>query len=156
MRIQRSCFALFGPRRFGPPAWGFGLALGFFCTAVGRVGLALASVLPPTPMILGSYVVLNLGQGMSSTLLKTLMSAHAGVGRRGLQLGLLTTCEKVAGIVGPLAAGPLYASPFGPAAPACAAALVAAVGGCVTFASASQLRAVSEASHRLSQEKKDT
>ena len=45
-----------------------------------------------------------------------------------VQLGLLSTCEKVAGIIGPLVAGPLYASRFGPAAPAWAAALVAVAG----------------------------
>ena len=36
------------------------LCLGFFCTGLGRLGLAMAVTLPPTATILGSYVVLNL------------------------------------------------------------------------------------------------
>ena len=70
------------------------LALAFWSTAVGRVGLAVASVLPPTPLIIGSYAILNLGQGMNHTLLKALMSSLAGEERLGLLLGLLASTDR--------------------------------------------------------------
>ena len=57
------------------------------------------------------------------------------------QHGLLASCEKVAGVIGPLAAGPLY-SHAGAAAPACASALVALLGGGATLLFASRLRAL--------------
>ena len=136
------------------------LVLGFVCTGLGRFGLAAASMLPPTPTILASYVVCNFGQasrpsavrdsfhirrylgwqGMTATLLKSLMGNASRPGRRGLQLGLLASCEKIAGIVGPLAAGPLYSSQFGSATPAWAAGLFALAGGCTAAFVSSELR----------------
>ena len=60
------------------------------------------------------------------------------------QHGLLASCEKVAGVIGPLAAGPLY-SHAGAAAPAWASGLVALLCACVPALFAADLRASSRA-----------
>eukprot|EP00966_Prymnesium_polylepis_P097694 2262796-Prymnesium_polylepis.1 len=109
------------------------LLIAFLCTAAGRLGLAAASWLPPTPTAVCSYIVLNLGQGLTSTLLKALMGRAAEGDRRGLLLGLLSSCEKLAGVIAPLAGGPIYSSALGRAAPACASALVALAGACIAL-----------------------
>jgi len=84
------------------------LALAFWSTAVGRMGLAAASVLPPTPLIVGSYAILNLGQGMNHTLLKALMSSAAGEERLGLLLGLLASTDRLMGVLTPLLSGSIW------------------------------------------------
>ena len=50
------------------------LCYALLCTGIGRVGLACATFGYPTLAIVSSYPILNLGQGMSHTLLKALMS----------------------------------------------------------------------------------
>ena len=118
------------------------LLLAFVCTAVGRLGLGAASWLPPTPTVVASYVILNLGQGLTSTILKALVGLAASDDRRGLLLGLLSSCEKLAGVLAPLAGGPIYGSTLGHAAPAFASALVAFLGAATVWASAALLRGV--------------
>lgn len=99
-------------------------------TAVGRLGLATASsatVNRPTLMIALSYPILNLGQGMTHTLLKTLMAQAASENTRGLMLGALGSVDKSFGVLGPLIGGPAYDA-LGPAAPANLSALLALIG----------------------------
>ena len=115
------------------------LGLAFLLTAFGRFGLAAASVWPPTPTILTSYVFLNLGQGMTITLLKSLTADAGGPQRRGLQLGLLAAAGRVGGILGPLVSGALY-SHAGAASPAWASGLVALLCWCVAALFAADLR----------------
>ena len=121
------------------------LGLAFLLTAFGRFGLAAASVWPPTPTILTSYVFLNLGQGMTITLLKSLTADAGGPQRRGLQLGLLAAAGRVGGILGPLVSGALY-SHAGAASPAWASGLVALLCWCVAALFAADLRGVSSRS----------
>ena len=104
------------------------LCLAYLCTSLGRLGIAAASVLPPTPTMMLSYLVLNLGQGTCKTLLKSLVSAAAADERLGLMHGVLNSVEKLVGVGAPLIGGPAYAR-LGPAAPACLASLLALVGG---------------------------
>ena len=106
------------------------LTLAYACTAVGRLGLAAASVLPPTLTILASYAVLNLGQGLTHTLLKSLTANLASQDRLGLVIGLLGSVEKGCGVAAPLLGGPAYEH-VGPVAPACLSAGFAFVGACV-------------------------
>ena len=121
------------------------LGLAFLLTAFGRFGLAAASVWPPTPTILTSYVFLNLGQGMTITLLKSLTADAGGPQRRGLQLGLLAAAGRVGGILGPLVSGALY-SHAGAASPAWASGLVALLCWCVAALFAADLRGASSRS----------
>jgi hypothetical protein len=106
------------------------LTLAYACTAVGRLGIAAASVLPPTLTILASYAVLNLGQGLTHTLLKSLTANLASQDRLGLMIGLLGSVEKGCGVAAPLLGGPAYEH-VGPVAPACLSAGFAFVGACV-------------------------
>ena len=62
------------------------------------------------------------------------MGRAAAEDRRGLLLGLLSSCEKFAGVIAPLVGGPIYSSGLGKAAPAFASALVALTGLCATLA----------------------
>jgi predicted MFS family arabinose efflux permease len=121
------------------------LGLAFLLTGFGRFGLAAASVWSPTPTILTSYVFLNLGQGMTITLLKSLTADAGGPQRRGLQLGLLAAAGRVGGILGPLVSGALY-SHAGAASPAWASGLVALLCWCVAALFAADLRGVSSRS----------
>jgi hypothetical protein len=82
------------------------LTLAYACTAVGRLGIAAASVLPPTLTILASYAVLNLGLGLTHTLLKSLTANLASQDRLGLMIGLLGSVEKGCGVAAPPSAGP--------------------------------------------------
>ena len=109
------------------------LCTALLCTAVGRFGLAAASRLSlPTLSIVCSYPILNLGQGMTHTMLKALMATAAGAEDLGLLLGVLGSVEKGFGVLGPLLGGPAY-DRLGPAAPACLSAMLAIV-GCATAA----------------------
>ena len=117
------------------------LPFAFACTVVGRVGLAAAGWLPPSLTITCSYIILNLGQGLTTTLLKVLMSAAAPADRRGMLLGLLSSSEKLSGVVAPLIGGVLYVR--GPSAPAVCSSLVALIGVALTAASTAGLRALS-------------
>ena len=121
------------------------LGLAFLLTGFGRFGLAAASIWSPTPTILTSYVFLNLGQGMTITLLKSLTADAGGPQRRGLQLGLLAAAGRVGGILGPLVSGALY-SHAGAASPAWASGLVALLCWCVAALFAADLRGVSSRS----------
>jgi len=103
------------------------LCFALAATAAGRLGLAAASLGSPTAAILLSYPLLNLGQGLSHTLLKTLMANSAAPSSRGLLLGALGSVEKSLGVVGPLLGGPAYER-LGPAAPVCLSALFALIG----------------------------
>ena len=104
------------------------LTAALFFTAVGRIGLASAiAISRPTLAILVSYPVLNLGQGMSHSFLKALMSATASDSDRGLMLGALGSVERSFGVLGPLFGGPAYEY-LGPAAPACLSTLLALTG----------------------------
>ena len=116
-------------KRFKGP---FLLRGAYLCIFVGRFGLAAASRLPPTLTIVLSYCVLNLGQGMVHTLLKSLMSEAAGGPKRlGLMLGLLGSVEKGIGVVAPLLGGPVYTA-AGPPAPAIMASLFGLCGFALT------------------------
>jgi len=151
------------------------LILAFVCTAIGRLGLATSSWLAPTPTILSSFVVLNLGQGLTSTLLKVTMhhtyarviellaiavsqsffliviwACQAFMGRiapdgeRGLLLGLLSSCEKLAGVLAPLAGGPIY-SFAGQAAPGLVSSCVALTGACLVLVLPSHTKSLDQA-----------
>jgi len=99
------------------------LRLAFVCVGVGRLGLAAAAWLPPTPTIVASYLVCNLGQGLLATLFKALVAAAEPPGRLGYLMSLLDGSRALAGVAVPLASGVLY-DRIGPAAPAAAAGLV--------------------------------
>ena len=74
--------------------------------------------------------MLNLGQGMTHTLLKAITTNLAeGHQRVGLMLGVLGSVDKGCGVLAPLVGGPAY-DRIGPVAPACLAALFALL-GCV-------------------------
>mmetsp|Transcript_7856 Transcript_7856/g.16379 ORF Transcript_7856/g.16379 Transcript_7856/m.16379 type:complete len:211 (+) Transcript_7856:468-1100(+) len=120
------------------------LILAFVCTAIGRLGLATSSWLAPTPTILSSFVVLNLGQGLTSTLLKAFMGRIAPDGERGLLLGLLSSCEKLAGVLAPLAGGPIY-SFAGQAAPGLVSSCVALTGACLVLVLPSHTKSLDQA-----------
>ena len=120
------------------------LLLAFTATALGRFGLAAATWAPPTPLLLASYAVLNLGQGLNYTLLRALMSSAAGAETLGLMLGLLGSVDKLVGILGPLLGGYMYDA-LGPEAPACAAGLVALAGFASTLSLSSWLGETSDA-----------
>lgn len=86
------------------------------------MGLAAASRLPPTPVLVMSYGGLNLGQGTTHTLLKGAMRHAAEPQRLGLMLGLLGSVERSVGVVAPLLAGPAYER-LGPVSPAVLASM---------------------------------
>ena len=122
-------------------------------TALGRLGLAAASnaaLNRPTLMIVLSYPILNLGQGMTHTLLKTLMAQAATEHTRGLMLGAIGSVEKSFGILGPLLGGPAY-DRLGPSAPAAISAAFALVG----VGSAMALTVVEHAPPRVEKVKKE-
>ena len=100
------------------------LCFAFSCTAIGRLGLASATCLPATPTIVLSYLVLNFGQAMTHTLLKSLTAHLVGKQRSGMMLGVLNSVDKACGILAPLVGGPAY-DLIGPSAPACLSALFA-------------------------------
>ena len=111
------------------------LRLSFGCTALGRIGLALAHdgprlfEIPAATTICASYTILNLGQGMTATLLKALMINAAPHDRVGYLLGLAESCSALVGIVAPLGSGLLY-DWLGPTAPVYFAGAIS-LGGCV-------------------------
>ena len=107
------------------------LRFAFVCTAVGRLGLAAAAVLPPTLMIVLSYLVLNLGQGMTNTLIRSLVRDAAEDGQLGLTLGVLGSVERSMGVAAPLISGPAYER-LGPPSPALLAALLGTFGCLLT------------------------
>ena len=110
------------------------LCAALLCTAVGRLGLALAHRhLPPTVTILASYPILNLGQGATHTMLKAMMSTAAADGDLGLMLGVLGSVDKGFGVLGPLVGGPAY-DHFGPTSPALLASAFALVGAAAAAA----------------------
>ena len=86
------------------------LRFAYLFTAAGRFGLAAASsaALYTTPTILVSYAILNLGQGMGRTLIKGLVASAAAEGRLGVTLGVLTSVDKLVGVIAPLVGGPAY------------------------------------------------
>lgn len=103
------------------------LCYALLCTGIGRVGLACATFGYPTLAIVSSYPILNLGQGMSHTLLKALMSKAAAAEDRGLLLGVLESVSKSFGVLGPMLGGPIYDA-LGPPAPAMASCILAFMG----------------------------
>jgi len=105
------------------------LRFAFLCVALGRLGLAAASLpaLPPTATCVLSYALLNLGQGTTTTLLKATMAQVTGGSRLGLMLGVLASVEKGVGIAAPLIGGPVY-DRVAPWAPACFASASAFIG----------------------------
>ena len=119
--------------RWGASAGGSAtlLRFAFACTAAGRLGLAAAAVLPPTLMIVLSYLVLNLGQGMTNTLLRSLVREAAEEGQLGLTLGVLGSVERSMGVAAPLISGPAYER-LGPPSPALLAALLGLFGWLLT------------------------
>ena len=108
--------------------------IAYGCITAGRLALAAASApwIPTTITFVVTYFILNLGQGLTHTLLKALMSAAASEDTLGLMLGVLSSTDKLVGVVAPLLGGPTY-DRLGPAAPACLSGMIAFC-GCVAAA----------------------
>mmetsp|Transcript_66176 Transcript_66176/g.147739 ORF Transcript_66176/g.147739 Transcript_66176/m.147739 type:complete len:249 (+) Transcript_66176:360-1106(+) len=117
-------------------AWGAKPASPYALKQPRHVGLRCACsgswrrLTPPLSSPRCTDAVLNLGQGMTHTLLKAITTNLAeGHQRVGLMLGVLGSVDKGCGVLAPLVGGPAY-DRIGPVAPACLTALFALL-GCV-------------------------
>eukprot|EP00040_Diaphanoeca_grandis_P006473 m.37587 g.37587 ORF g.37587 m.37587 type:complete len:439 (-) comp17712_c0_seq1:62-1378(-) len=103
------------------------LPLAFFSNAIGRYGLAVASLISPTATIIASYSFIGFGQALSYTMIAASMADIVQADRRGLMLGLLASCHSIASMIVPVFAGAIY-DLIHPAAPAIVAGTLSSVG----------------------------
>jgi DHA1 family tetracycline resistance protein-like MFS transporter len=95
--------------------------------SVAALSLALYSLAPSVPMLMLALVPLCLASGVSSTLLRTLLTKSVPKESSGGTLGLASSIDSLNRILAPLAGGMLLAL-LGPRSPGIAAAVFAALG----------------------------
>jgi len=95
--------------------------------SVAAFSLALYSLAPSVPMLMIALVPLSLGSGVSSTMLRTLLTKSVPKEASGGTLGLAASIDSLNRILAPLAGG-LLLSLLGPRSPGLVAALLAALG----------------------------
>lgn len=94
--------------------------------SVAAVSLALYSLAPSVPALMFALLPLSLGSGVSTTMLRTLLSKSVSRESSGGTLGLAASIDSINRILAPLAGGLLLAW-IGPRAPGLLAAALAAV-----------------------------
>ncbi len=93
---------------------------------VAAVSLALYSLAPSVPTLMIALVPLSLGSGVSSTMLRTLLTKSVPRESSGGTLGLAASIDSLNRILAPLAGGLLLAL-LGPRSPGLVAAALAAI-----------------------------
>jgi DHA1 family tetracycline resistance protein-like MFS transporter len=95
--------------------------------STAAVSLALYSLAPSVPLLMVALVPLSLSSGVTSTMLRTLLTKSVPKEASGGTLGLAASIDSLNRILAPLAGGLLLAL-LGPRSPGLAAAALAAVG----------------------------
>lgn len=106
--------------------------------ALLTVGMALLAYAPPPWAMVSVFVLIAIGQGISTPSLQALISKGAGANEQGFVMGANQSMSAIARVIGPAMAGLAFSRM--PAAPFLSAAAILAVGFVLSFAAVSRWR----------------